>query len=750
MPEKPNNINFPTTIKEKFDYSVDIDITGLYAISISARVKSGKQINTSDDEDLQIEIDGKKFREILPIDKPQYKNIPPAFNGSKLKNLKKTVIFFIWLEKGSHTILLIPDCSAYIENIDIEKIEDIQKITLVINEQAEDGDRRPWFTFVLIDLVLKSITADVTVKWRGLDSDDVKLVINNKIKKNNLSLFHRNWLWSANILKKLLRRERQTKSFKVNSLPSVCYIEFWADKMPVLHGVELDLEERVSSILEKAKVVWDSTRLRKEPKLVDDNILIEEIEQGEETEVLERAIKGDRPINEKGILLSSNRWHRVKYNIQEGYIYSEALEIDGEDQKTIQKIIVQKAKEIDLDAEILLALAQCESRFFPYTVSYDEKLPEIAFGVMQISKKLFIDLNSSEKSFYSPFENIFDIEKNIQGGIKYFEYLYNGKYKDDPDRLRKTIAAYNSGPGNVSLDKSLDLNLHEGQTKRLVNCVLNHLNKGTFKNIIKEFFPVMLLVSLCSLGWMLGSVKKIDNKNLNMQADLTSTENIEIINDFNDTPQPKIIWDRKNRAINFFDENGTLKGNIDSRRLQLDSMFQIPIDVMSDDSIHIMDDEIIEYPRNVFYFLVSTFYMCGMQNCTWLLYKYDIETDFLKLVDDDIFGASISLYLSPDFNKIATRRHVHGGHCNSGEYVSVIYLLNSEKVKVNDFNESYQTSYINSLEWKNNDKIEFEITYSSCESDSEKEPLKETLEYDVENNVMKEIPSILIGNSGGN
>jgi len=214
MPEKSNNnINFPKTIKEKLDYSVNVDATGLYSISISARVKSKKQTDTSDDEDLQIEIDGKKFREIPPVDKPQYKNIPPAFNGSKLKNLKKTVIFFIWLEKGLHTISLIPDIpdrSGYIENIDIKKIEDIQKVKFAINEQAEDGNRRPWFTFVFVDLALKSITADVTVKWRGLDSDDVKLIINNKIKKNNLSLFHRNWLWSTNILKKLLRRERQT------------------------------------------------------------------------------------------------------------------------------------------------------------------------------------------------------------------------------------------------------------------------------------------------------------------------------------------------------------------------------------------------------------------------------------------------------------------------------------------------------------------------------------------------------------
>jgi len=278
---------------------------------------------------------------------------------------------------------------------------------------------------------------------------------------------------------------------------------------------------------------------------------------------------------------------------------------------------------------------------------------------------------------------------------------------------------------------------------------LKHIDKRTFKDIMKTFLPAILLISICSFGWIFGSVKKSDNKNLNMQADLTTIENIEIINDFNNTTQPKITWDKKNRAINFFDENGTSTGSIDSRRLQLDSICQIPIDETSDNSIRI-HNEIIKHPKNVFYFLASTFYMCGAQNCTWVLYKYNIENDFLELIADDIFGASIGLYPSPDFNKIAVTRHVHGGYCNSGGYVDMVYLLNSEKVKVNNFNESYQTSYINSLEWKDNNKIVFEITYSNCESDSEKGPLKEILEYDTERNVLKETSSVVVGSNNKN
>ncbi|TRZ78343.1 lytic transglycosylase domain-containing protein [bacterium] len=696
---------------------------GLYTIEIIASCKNWFQNwnHLFNDDDLTVKIDNIEFPKLNG--KNGLFNGEVAWNGNNLKGLKKTNVFIIKLESGDHKLNFIINQHPYIESIKINKLEDDNVIKYIpeSNKQAQDEDNRQWINIILINLPVKNIKILAKAEKREKDRDDIKLIINGAIQKNPNpdSDYFKNWYWCGSL------DDGQEKTFnkEFNEPKRLHYIELWADRMPTLNEVEVFLGE-------KAKIVWDSTILREEPKIEDDNILIEEIEQGERVDILERAVKGDRPKNSNGVLLSSNRWHRVKYDNQEGYIYSEAIEIDSEDDETIKKMIIQKSKEMDLDAEILLALAQCESQSFPYTVSYDEKLPEIAFGVMQISGDLFIDLNDPQKSFYSPFENIFDIEKNIQGGVKYFDHLYNGKYKDDPDRLRKTIAAYNSGPGNVSLDKPLNLDIHENQTNRLVNCVSNHLNKRTFKNIIKKFLPVILLISLCSLGWISRSDKNMDIKKLNIQADLT-TENVEVVDNMNDIDQPKIVWDEENRNINFFNENSNLKGSIDSRRLQLDSMFQIPIDETSDNSIRIYD-EIIEYPENVFYFLTSTFYMCGAQNCTWVLYKYDIENDSIEFVADDIFGASIGLYPNPDFNKIAVTRHVHGGYCNSGGYVNVVDLLNLETKKVNKFNESYQTSYINFLKWKDNDKIEFGITHSNCDPDFEREPLKEVLEYDTE------------------
>ncbi len=249
MQEKiKDNIDFPITIKEQFDYAIDITASGLYSISISARVKSGKQINSADDEDLQIEIDGRKFREIPPLDKPQYKNIPPAFNGSKLKGLKKTAVFFIWLEKGSHIISLIPDHSARVENAVIEKKEDIKNITFAINEQAEDGDRRPWFAFIFVDFSLKEITVSIIAQSRWFDRDDAQIKIDGEIQSyKNASPLYRFWYWAGSLFK----GREEMAYFKPNLKEGVHYVEINADRMPTLNEVKIVLAENENGQEEK-------------------------------------------------------------------------------------------------------------------------------------------------------------------------------------------------------------------------------------------------------------------------------------------------------------------------------------------------------------------------------------------------------------------------------------------------------------------------------------------------------------------
>jgi len=233
---------FSKTIKDKFNHLFSIEQFGLYAITLVARCRSAKQIGQKGEEDLWVEIDGRRFREVPARAKPQYQDIPPAWNGSQLNGLSKTVVFLLLLDPGEHKLVFIPDNEAIIEKEpQIKLVSNYHQINFNIAEQAEDGNRRPWFAFALIDLPLKSFSADITVNYRFRDSDDVKLSIDGEIKKNNLSILHRSWLWSANILTKFFQRERQKKTFEENLGKDVHYIDFWADRIPILHEVVLDL-----------------------------------------------------------------------------------------------------------------------------------------------------------------------------------------------------------------------------------------------------------------------------------------------------------------------------------------------------------------------------------------------------------------------------------------------------------------------------------------------------------------------------
>ena len=228
-------VQFPKKITDIISIPFSIDKFGLYSITIIARCQSSKQ-------DLKIEIDSLKFREIPSEDKPQYNNIPSSWNGTELKGLSKTIIFILRLNKGTHKLIFIPTEEAIIDEYKIESISDFQGIQFNPEIKARDGDRRPWLVFTLIDLPLKSITADISTKWHFLDGDDVKLIIDGTIKKNPHSILHKNWVWSASLFN-IFGKERQEKTFSENLQNNVHYIEFWADKTPIIHKVKIELGE---------------------------------------------------------------------------------------------------------------------------------------------------------------------------------------------------------------------------------------------------------------------------------------------------------------------------------------------------------------------------------------------------------------------------------------------------------------------------------------------------------------------------
>ncbi|MDE3136463.1 MAG: lytic transglycosylase domain-containing protein [Acidobacteriota bacterium] len=95
-------------------------------------------------------------------------------------------------------------------------------------------------------------------------------------------------------------------------------------------------------------------------------------------------------------------------------------------------IVAKAASQNGLDRNLLSSVIRAESDFHPRAVS-----PKGALGLMQL-------MPSTARSL--AVRNPFDPAENVEGGARYLKGLL-GKFGD----LNLALAAYNAGPGNVSL-----------------------------------------------------------------------------------------------------------------------------------------------------------------------------------------------------------------------------------------------------------------------------------------------------------
>lgn len=224
-------------INKEFNYKFNVEKNSIYTVSIEASCKSGKLFGLFGGQDLRAEIDGIKLREIPDKKRSQYYNIPPTWNGTELKGLSKTVIFILQLSKGEHTINFIPKRGAEIHKEPEVAIFDSKK-PVIKNIQAQEGNRRPWITVALVDLSLKTVDVAVSCEKRAQDSDDVKLIIDNKIQKNeNKGWWAKNWHWRGSDLQGKTKDAR----FYPNLPKGIHYIELWADRTPTIESLSVNI-----------------------------------------------------------------------------------------------------------------------------------------------------------------------------------------------------------------------------------------------------------------------------------------------------------------------------------------------------------------------------------------------------------------------------------------------------------------------------------------------------------------------------
>lgn len=300
---------FKKKITSPYSHIFDLLEGGLYALSIKASCNPGwrnkwwKKFaifleDTSDlhldDEDLRVEIDGVKFGK--PNGKHGLFNSPAAFSGTSSLGKIKTVVFLINLKKGAHKIDFIPHRSAYLEGVTVEKFEESQKAGFYQNAIAENENYYSWYTFALVNLPLKSISisASADVSSAATDDDDIKVIIDAKVRKNPLSRHKDSFFCGFT-----LQGEEHYLTEELDLGAGVHYVELLADKTPTLLSVKFDLSlpqapisigsirpyrlgpngedyNRLDTLIEKEVEAWNKqffSQVYPPPKLLDPDLV---------------------------------------------------------------------------------------------------------------------------------------------------------------------------------------------------------------------------------------------------------------------------------------------------------------------------------------------------------------------------------------------------------------------------------------------------------------------------------------------
>lgn len=231
--------------KEEIKFST---FSSYHLVIVTARAKSEKQLGNqaTDDEDLTIKLDNRSFP------KPGSSKLidsPAAFNGGGLHNLSKVIYLLTFLKGENHEIALEadnPPGTATLENLQVYTLHPAKKLFLESNIQAEDGDRRPWISFVLDNVALKSLTTALIYARRKRDCDDVKIIIDGKTQGNLLQVIkHFLWRFVGSLIPWSSPTKTETQIFEMNLPEGRHYFEFDADRKPILEKVVIDFGEEL-------------------------------------------------------------------------------------------------------------------------------------------------------------------------------------------------------------------------------------------------------------------------------------------------------------------------------------------------------------------------------------------------------------------------------------------------------------------------------------------------------------------------
>ncbi len=248
-------------ITGKYSCNFTFPEDGLYLIEIIASAKSWWQnFKTSrsffKDDDISLFLDNQE----LTTSKYKKGDARSAWNGNELCGLEKTVIIAANLSKGKHVIDLRPDQIPYLKSLSISKVEEQDKITYIPNKityiptdnnPAQKSEGRPWLSYIILDLFITKLYVSAKANKNDRDDDDIKLIINGKIQKNENTKSHRDWYWCGKILK------GEEKSFyqNINSHSKQFNLDLYSDDSPFLYKIEIEVKSKEKQVSLPGKII---------------------------------------------------------------------------------------------------------------------------------------------------------------------------------------------------------------------------------------------------------------------------------------------------------------------------------------------------------------------------------------------------------------------------------------------------------------------------------------------------------------
>jgi len=171
------------------------------------------------------------------------------------------------------------------------------------------------------------------------------------------------------------------------------------------------------------------------------------------------------------------------------YVKGAGAERERQKLRQLVKFFQTYGSKYDVDYMLMAAQGYQESQ-----LDQSAKSHVGAIGVMQIMPATGKDLNVGD---------ITQVEPNIHGGVKYFRFMMDEFYKDEPmTELNKglmTLASYNAGPGRIrqlrreTEKRGLDPNVWFGNVERVVSERVGRETVTYVSNIYKYYVAYRLV-----------------------------------------------------------------------------------------------------------------------------------------------------------------------------------------------------------------------------------------------------------------